>query len=207
MGWKVPSAFPQVAAFLVVAFSCMGGLSARAEATTYQLDPAHSSVSFKVRHLMVSWVRGSFPGLQATMVYDEADPESFNLDVAVKAGSIDTADEKRDKHLRSPDFFEVERYPEIHFTSHEVRLREDGTGKIIGELTMKGVTKGVTLKLEDFTPEITDPWGKRRRGGSATLTIDRNDYGITYNKVLEAGGVTIGDEVHLQIDAEFIAVE
>jgi polyisoprenoid-binding protein YceI len=176
-----------------------------AQATTYQLDPSHSAVSFKVRHLMVSWVRGNLSGTAASMTYDESGSEPFALSVTLDAASIDTDNEKRDKHLRDPDFLDVAKFPEITFTSKEIRVREDGSGKIIGELTLHGVTKGVTMILEDFTPEITDPWGKQRRGASATLTVDRTDYGMVFNKAMETGGVVVGDEVVIQIDAEFIS--
>ncbi|MBW2714285.1 MAG: polyisoprenoid-binding protein [Deltaproteobacteria bacterium] len=176
-----------------------------AQATTYRLDPAHSNVSFKVRHLMVSWVRGNFSGIAASFDYDEATPEAFDLSVTLDAATINTGNEKRDKHLRDTDFLDAAKFPEITFTSKQIRLREDGTGKIVGELTLHGVTKAVTLSLEDFTAEITDPWGNQRRGASATLTLDRSDYGIVFNKAMETGGMVVGNEVIIQIDAEFIA--
>ncbi len=180
-------------------------VSETAQATTYRLDPAHSTLSFKVRHLMMSWVRGNFSDLGATFEYEEAKPENFNLSVTLDASSIDTGNKKRDQHLRDTDFLDVKEFPLITFTSNEIRLRSDGTGKIIGELTLHGVTKGVTLTLEDFTPEITDPWGNQRRGASASFTINRRDYGILFNKAMETGGMVVGDEVVIQIDAEFIA--
>jgi len=180
-------------------------VSVTAQATTYRLDPAHSTLSFKVRHLMVSWVRGNFSNVDATFDYEEATPEAFDLSVTLDASSIDTGHKKRDQHLRDADFLDVKKFPTITFTSKEIRLRSDGTGKIIGELTLHGVTKGVTLLLEDFTPEITDPWGQQRRGASASVTIDRTDYGILFNKAMETGGMVVGNEVLIQIDAEFIA--
>jgi len=180
-------------------------VSATAQATTYRLDPAHSTLSFKVRHLMVSWVRGNFSDVDATFDYEEATPETFDLSVTLDASSIDTGHKKRDQHLRDADFLDVKKFPTITFTSKEIRLRSDGTGKIIGELTLHGVTKGVTLLLEDFTPEITDPWGQQRRGASASFTINRTDYGISFNKAMETGGMVVGNEVLIQIDAEFIA--
>lgn len=176
-----------------------------AQATTYRLDPAHSTVSFKVRHLMMSWVRGSFTDVGATFDYDDEKPEAFNLSVTIDAASINTGNKKRDAHLRDEDFLDVKKFPHILFTAKEIRLRSNGTGKIIGELTLHGVTKGVTLTLEDFTPEITDPWGNQRRGASATMIINRADYGILFNKAMETGGMVVGGEVILQIDAEFIA--
>jgi polyisoprenoid-binding protein YceI len=180
-------------------------LPAAAQATTYRLDPAHSTVSFKVRHLMMSWVRGSFTDVGATFDYDEEKPEAFNLSVTLDAASINTGNKKRDAHLRDEDFLDVKKFPLILFTAKEIRLRSNGTGKMIGELMLHGVTKGVTLTLEDFTPEMTDPWGKQRRGASATLIINRTDYGILFNKAMETGGMVVGDEVIIQIDAEFIA--
>ncbi len=191
-----------------VAFLLVGALflAARAEAGTYEIDPSHTSVNFKIRHMAVSWVRGRFTDVKGTLEYDENDPSKSSLTVTVKAASIDTDDEKRDKHLRSPDFFDVDQYPEITFVSSEIRVRtDDGTGKAVGTLTLHGVTKGVTLKIEDFTPEIQDPWGNQRRGASATLSLDRQDYGIVYNKALGTGDMTIGDDVHIQIEVELVA--
>lgn len=191
-GWRVAT----FTLLTLVAFA------ASAHAETWKLDPAHSKASFKVRHLMISNVAGRFGKLEGTVQGDPAKPEAAVVTATIDAASIDTDEPKRDEHLRSADFFEVAKYPTITFKSKAIRNWKDTSFEIVGDLTMKGVTKEVVLSVTDVTPEIKDPWGHAKRGMTATTTIDRTDFGIVWNKALEAGGVTVGNEVKVTIDVE-----
>lgn len=193
--WRVAT----VALLTLVAFTA----SARAE-ETWKIDLSHSKVGFKIRHLMISNVNGRFGKIEGTVTGDPSKPESAVVTATIDAASIDTDDAKRDEHLRSPDFFEVAKYPTITFKSKAIRNWKDTSFELVGDLTMKGVTKEVVLSVTDLTPEIKDPWGRARRGMSATTTLDRTDFGIVWNKTLEAGGVTVGNEVRITIDVELI---
>jgi len=166
----------------------------------WTIDAAHSEVGFAVRHLMISTVKGRFADVKGAVEFaDNADPK---LDVTIGVASIDTREGKRDAHLRSADFFDAEKYPEIRFVSTKA-VRADGGWKITGNLTMHGVTKPVTL---DVTEEGTgrDPWGNERMGFSALGKLDRREFGLTWNAALETGGVLVGDEIKLSIDAELV---
>ncbi len=166
----------------------------------WTIDPAHTEVGFAVRHLMISTVKGRFADVKgAVTIPDEGEP---TLDVTIGVASIDTREEKRDEHLRSPDFFDAKTYPEIRFVSTKAVRAADGW-KITGNLTMHGVTKPVTL---DATEEgtVRDPWGNDRMGFSARGKLDRREFGLTWNAALEAGGVLVGDDIKLHIDAELV---
>lgn len=171
-------------------------------ADTYQIDPAHTQIHFTVPHLVVFKVRGNFNDFSGSV---EADPDGQTLNSAtatIKTASIDTRIEKRDNHLKSADFFEVEKYPEITFVSKEVT----GSGPeitVVGDLTIKGVTKEVTLK-GGFLGTITDPWGNQRAGFEASGKINRFDYGLNWNKTLETGGLVAGDEVEIGLEVEAV---
>jgi polyisoprenoid-binding protein YceI len=171
-------------------------------AGTWNLDSAHTGVQFKVRHLMVSYVRGNFEKVSGTIVYDEKDVTRSSADITIDASSINTRVEKRDGHLRSPDFLDVVKYPLITFKSKKVTRTGDGRLSMTGDLTIRGTTREVTLSIEGPTPPIRDPQGMTRIGGVATTRIDRKDFGLTWNKVLESGGVVVGDEVEITIDIE-----
>lgn len=169
---------------------------------TYDLDPAHSSVSFSTRHMMVSKVRGRFGTLSGYVTIAE-DPSASSVEVSIDAASIDTGVVDRDVHLRSPDFLDVETHPELTFTSKRV-LDIDGTDfRLEGELTAHGVSRPVIL---DATFEGTgkDPWGGERIGFSATAEVDREDFGLTWNQVLETGGVLVGKAIKVEIEAEAV---
>jgi polyisoprenoid-binding protein YceI len=170
--------------------------------STYQIDTAHTHAQFKVRHLMVSNVKGDFDKVTGTVVLDDANPAASSIDVTIDVSSISTRDPQRDGHLKSPDFFDVEKYPTINFVSKEVVKSGDDSYEVVGDLTLHGVTKTIDLNVEDVTPEIKDPMGFLRRGASAKATILRSDFGLKYNMVLEAGGFAISDEVHITIDTE-----
>jgi polyisoprenoid-binding protein YceI len=170
--------------------------------STYQIDTAHTHAQFKVRHLMVSNVKGDFDKVTGTVEYDEANPAASKIDVTIDVNSISTRDAQRDGHLKSPDFFDVEKFPTITFVSKEIVKSGDDSFEVVGDLTIHGVTQTIDLNVEDFTPEVKDPFGLFRRGASAKATILRSDFGLVFNQILETGGVAISDEVHVTIDLE-----
>jgi polyisoprenoid-binding protein YceI len=166
-------------------------------AAPWEFDPDHTGVHFKVRHLMVSSVRGEFEKVTGKIVYDETDVTKSTADITIDTASISTRLAKRDEHLRSPDFLDVAKYPAITFKSKRVEKTGNGTLKMTGDLTIRGVTKEVVLAVEGPTPAIRDPWGFRRVGGQATAKINRKDFGLVWNAAMEAGGVVVGDEVEI----------
>jgi polyisoprenoid-binding protein YceI len=168
-------------------------------AQTYTIDTAHSSAQFSVRHLMVSNVKGEFNKMTGSITWDKSKPGAISIDATIDVNTISTREPKRDEHLRSADFFDAAKYPSITFKS--ARAWESG-GKwmVAGNLTLRGVTKPVTLTLDGPTAELKDPWGMLRRGATATTTINRKDFGLGWNKALEAGGVMVGEEVQITLD-------
>lgn len=178
-------------------------LSTEAPATTWTLDAAHSHVEFAVRHLMISTVRGRFSDVKGAVKAGDGDFRTASVDVTIGVGSIDTREAQRDAHLTSADFFDVARFPAITFRS--TRVAEAGSGRfdVAGDLTIHGVTREVVL---DVSAEgvTRDPWGGERAGFSATTKIKRSDFGLTWNQLLETGGVAVGDEVKISIDAELV---
>jgi polyisoprenoid-binding protein YceI len=187
---------------LVTMLVCAG--PALAAAVTWQIDPAHAFVEFKVRHLMVSSVKGTFTKVEGTVEVDDADLAKAALKVTIDTASIDTNIAKRDEHLRSADFFDVAKFPTMTFVSKKVIPASGGGGKVVGDLTIRGVTREVTLDVAEFSPAIKDPWGNQRRGATASALINRKDFGLTWNAALEAGGVAVGDEVKISLDVELI---
>jgi polyisoprenoid-binding protein YceI len=173
-------------------------------AENWKIDPAHTAVEFKIKHLMISWVKGTFTDVQGTAVFDEANPDKSSVNVQIATASVDTSNKKRDDHLRSPDFFDVASYPVMSFVSQKVTVANGVPSKIDGELTLHGETRAVTLDVEDFSQTVIDPWGNTRRGASASTTINRKDFGLTWNKALEAGGVVVGEEVRITLEVELI---
>jgi polyisoprenoid-binding protein YceI len=169
----------------------------------FVLDAAHSNVGFSVRHMMISNVRGQFGKVSGEATFDPARPEQTRLSVTIDVASIDTREEKRDAHLRSADFFDAEAHPQITFVSRAVRRADEGL-QVVGDLTIRGTTREVTLAVEEITPEHTDPWGGRRIGATARGKIRRSEFGMRWNAALEAGGVLVGDEVKLEIEAQLI---
>ncbi len=186
-----------------VALALVAGANC-AQASPWDIDPAHTSVEFKVRHLMISNVRGQFHGVKGMVDLKGGDLSGSVLDVTIDASSIDTGVEKRDVHLRSPDFLDVEKFPSLTYRSREVTTVEAGQMKVVGDLTIRGVTREVVLDVEGPTQALTDPSGNVRIGASATTKINRKDYGLVWNKVLEGGGVVVGDEVTITIEIELI---
>jgi polyisoprenoid-binding protein YceI len=168
----------------------------------WQLDPSHTSVNFTARHLMVSKVRGQFQGVSGNIHISE-DPLGSWVEVTVDPASVVTGDEKRDEHLRSPDFLDVERYPQITFRSTRLEGERPGGFRLEGDLTVHGVTRPVTLDVE-YLGWTTDPWGGRRAGFSATTEVDREDFGLTWNVALETGGVLVGKKAQLDFEIEAV---
>ena len=182
------------------------GFSPTADAANWKIDQAHTTVGFSVSHIFTR-VQGRFDRFGGTIVFDPETPASAVVRATVEADSINTNNEKRDKHLRSDDFFDVEKYPTLSFESTGgVADMKDNRGKLPGKLTIHGVTKPVVFDVT-FLGQGKDPWGNVRAGFSASLNINRKDYGLNWNEVLETGGFLVGDDVEIRIDAEGILGE
>ena len=172
--------------------------AAAAQAGTWQIDPNHSSAQFSVRHLGVSTVRGAFTKVSGSAQYDPSDPSKDSLNATIQADSVDTRVEMRDKDLRSPNFLDVQKYPTITFQSKQAKSAGNGKLQIVGDLTIHGVTKEVTLDVDGPSAPIKDPWGNQRIGASASTKINRKDFGVN-----GAPGV-VGDDINITIDVELI---
>ena len=179
-------------------------LPASAGTTTYQIDPRHSSAGFGVSHLMISTVRGEFHGVTGTVVVDDMDISKSSVNVTIDATTVDTREPDRDKHLKSEAFFDVAKHPTITFQSTKVERNADGTLKVIGDLTIRGVTKAAVLTASLPKTPIKDPWGLQRTATSATTKINRQDFGVAWNQKLDSGGVVVGDDVNVTLDVEMI---
>ena len=175
---------------------------ALAQASTWDIDPAHSTVEFSVRHMMVTTVKGQFQKVKGTVELDEKDPSKSTVEVSIETASIDTREAKRDAHLKSPDFFDAAKFPALTFKSTKIEKAGKGKFKITGDLTMHGITKAVVLAVEGPSASIKDPYGRTVRGVMATGKLDRKDWGMTWNKALDSGGFVVSDEVKLDINAE-----
>lgn len=175
-----------------------------AHADTWQIDPAHTNVEFTVRHMMISNVKGQFQKTSGTITTDGSNQASAKIDATIDVTSIDTRVEKRDAHLKSPAFLDVDKFPTITFKSTKVEAAGPGKWKVTGDLTLHGVTKPVVLEVEASGTPITDPMGNTRAGAAATTKINRKDFGLIWNQPLETGGVLVGDEVAISIDVEAI---
>jgi polyisoprenoid-binding protein YceI len=174
--------------------------------STWQLDPAHSSVEFSVKHMMMTTVRGRFKDIQATLTADEERPEGCCVEVTLKVASLDTGVADRDAHLGGPDFFDVERYPEITFRSRRVEGDFGGEGdrfRVIGDLAIRDSTIEVVLDCT-FEGRGTDPWGKERAGFSARTEIDRREWGLRWNQTIETGGVLVANKVRIEAEVQFV---
>lgn len=173
-------------------------------AATWQIDPDHSSFQFKVRHLMVSNVKGDFTKAKGVVTIDDKDISNLKVELTIDAASVNTGHAKRDEHLRAADFFDVAKYPTITFISKKVAKEGPDRLKVTGDLNMHGVTQEVTVNVEGPTQEVKDPWGNFRRGATGTAKINRKDFGLTWNRALEAGGVVVGEDVDIYIEIELI---
>jgi len=172
--------------------------------TTWKVDPTHTSVEFSVRHMMFATVKGRFSGVDAVIKGDPNDLTTATFEATIDVNTIDTREPQRDAHLKSPDFFDAEKYPTIKFRSTQVIRNGENTYKVTGDLTIRDVTRPVTLDVE-FTGQGKDPWGNQRIGLTAKGSVNRKDFGLTWNVPLEAGGVLVGEKVDITIDAEAVA--
>lgn len=165
----------------------------------YNIDPAHTRIGFSARHAMVTKVRGSFNEFSGSGYLDQDNPSNSHVDIAIKVASIDTRNADRDAHLRTNDFLSVEEYPEITFRSTSVAKADESTYRVTGDLTIRGVAKAVTIDFE-FTGSVVDPWGNLRLGFEGATTINRKDWGVSWNAPLEAGGVLVSEKVNLEFE-------
>jgi polyisoprenoid-binding protein YceI len=171
---------------------------------TWKLDPAHSSAEFKVRHMMIANVKGRFSGLSGTLTEHTVDASLSSIEASVDVSTVNTGDPQRDAHLKSADFFDVEKYPTMTFNSTKVEKKAADEYRVTGDLTLHGVTKPVTFEVEGPSAPAKDPWGNTRIGISATTKINRKDFGLNWNAALETGGFLVGEDVHITVDAQFI---
>lgn len=193
--------------FALASLLCLAALffaiPAGAQTSTWNIDPVHSTAQFTVRHLGISNVSGNFTKVSGTVNLNEKDITQSQVDAVIDVSSIDTRVADRDKDLRSANFFDVEKYPTMEFKSKRV-VNNGGKLQLIGDLTMHGTTREVTLDVETPTAELNDPWGNVRRGFSASTSINRKDFGLVYNHLLKTGEAVVGDNVRIQIDVELV---
>jgi polyisoprenoid-binding protein YceI len=188
-----------------VLFAILLGFTPAARAATYNIDADHTSVGFKIRHLL-SWVNGSFNKFEGTFDYEPGKPELWKVKAVIQAASIDTGVEQRDKHLRTPDFFDVEKFPTITFESTKAESLTETTARLEGNLTIHGVTKPVVLDVE-ILGEVKDPWGNQLSGFTATTTVNRKDFGLTWNQAVETGQFLVGEEVKITLEVSGIKAD
>ncbi len=172
--------------------------------STWNIDPAHTIAEFKVKHMMIANVKGHFSKVSGMLTLDESALENSRVEATIEAASIESRDGQRDAHLKSADFLDVDKFPTLRFKSTTIRLVRDGELAIEGDLTIRGVTHKVRFAVEGPTPPTKDPWGNTRVGVSATTKINRKDFGLTWNAALETGGILVGDEVTITLEAEFV---
>ncbi len=170
----------------------------------WQIDSAHSAAQFSARHMMVSTVRGTFEKMSGTVLWDGKDLTTATVEVAIETASIVTREPKRDAHLKSADFFDAEKFPTLNFKSARIEPAGPGKAKMTGDLTIRGVTRRAVFDVEGPTPEVKDPYGYIRVGATATTKINRQDFGVSWNALLDAGGVVVGDDVTITIDIEIM---
>jgi polyisoprenoid-binding protein YceI len=176
----------------------------RATTTTWNIDPVHSVAEFKVKHMMISNVKGQFTRIHGVLALDEADLTQSRIEASIEAASVNTRDEQRDAHLKSADFFDVEKFPTLSFKSTKISRVADGEVAVTGELTIHGVSRNAVFTVEGPTAPGKDPWGNTRIGLSATTKISRKDFGLIWNASLETGGILVGDEVTITLDVQFV---
>ena len=172
--------------------------------TTWNIDPVHTMAEFKVRHMMITNVKGHFTGVTGVLTLNEQDITKSHVEASIDAASINTREADRDTHLKSADFLDVEKFPKLTFTSTRVTRTGEGELQVEGDLTIHGVTRKVVFTVEGPTPPGKDPWGNMRIGLTATTKINRKDFGLTWNAALETGGILVGDEVTITFDVEAI---
>jgi polyisoprenoid-binding protein YceI len=172
--------------------------------STWKIDPVHSVAEFKVKHMMISNVKGQFAKVSGTLTLDESDLARSHAEAVIEASSLETRDAQRDTHLKSADFLHVEKFPTLSFKSTRISVVRDGELAVEGDLTIRGVTRKVLFTVEGPTPPAKDPWGNTRVAVSASTKINRKDFGLTWNAALETGGILVGDEVTITLDVQFI---
>lgn len=175
-----------------------------ASTITWKIDPAHSHAEFKIRHMMISNVKGSFSGITGTLIEDTTDPTLSQVEAAIDINTISTGDPQRDAHLKSGDFFESETHAQMTFKSTRVEKKGAEEYAVTGDLTLHGVTKPVTFQVEGPSSPGKDPWGNTRIGLSATTKINRKDFGLSWNAALETGGILVGEDVQITLEVQFI---
>jgi polyisoprenoid-binding protein YceI len=175
--------------------------------SAWNLDPAHTAAEFKVKHMMISNVKGKFSGVSGALQLDAGDITRSSVEASIPVDTVNTGDAQRDGHLKSPEFFDAEKFPVMTFKSTSIKRTGEGELAVTGDLTLRGVTKSVTFAVEGPTAPAKDPWGNLRMGLSANAKINRKDFGLTWNSALETGGVLVGDEVAITLDAEFIKAQ
>ncbi len=190
---------------LAVAAAALLSLPLAAHATDYTFDPAHTQAGFSVKHMMVTTVHGRFGKVSGTLSYDAKNPKASTVEAILETASISTDNEKRDAHLKSPDFFDAEKNPTVTFKSSKVETAGKNKLKVTGDLTMHGITKPVVLDVEGPTAPVKDPYGNEKIGATASTKVSRKEFGLNWNKALEAGGVMVGDEVTITLELEAAA--
>ena len=174
------------------------------QTTTWNIDPVHSAAEFKVKHMMISNVKGQFTGVAGSLSLDEGDLLKSSVEASIDAGSVNTREPQRDAHLKSADFFDVEKLPALTFKSTRVSRNSDGELQVTGDLTIHGISRQVVFEVEGPSSAAKDPWGNTRLGLSATTKINRKDFGLTWNTVLETGGILVSDDVTITLDVQFV---
>jgi polyisoprenoid-binding protein YceI len=187
---------------LSAALALLCGISSMGATSTWKIDPQHSAAQFSVRHLAISTVRGGFSKVTGTVLFDDQDIAKSSVDVTIDVSTIDTRELARDKDLRSDKFFDVDHFPTMTFKSKKVEQLSPGKLKVTGDLTIRGVTKEVVLDVDGPTAPVKDPWGNQRAAVNATTKINRQDFGVKWNATMDNGGVVVGDDVNINIDAE-----
>jgi len=176
----------------------------QAATSIWNIDPVHSVAEFKVKHMMISNVKGQFTGVKGSLALDESEVTKSHVEASIDAASITTREAQRDAHLKSADFFDVEQFPTLSFKSTQIKRAGEGELAVAGDLTIRGITRNVVFTVEGPTPQAKDPWGNMRLGLSATTKINRKDFGLNWNAALETGGILVGDEVTITLDVQFI---
>jgi len=172
--------------------------------TSWNIDPVHSVAEFKVKHMMISNVKGQFTVVKGVLALDETALTNSHIEASIETASINTRDPQRDAHLKSADFFDAEKFPTLSFKSTRISRVSEGELEVAGDLTIHGVTRNVVFNVEGPTAPAKDPWGNTRRGLSATTKINRKDFGLTWNAALETGGILVGEEVTITLDVQFV---
>jgi polyisoprenoid-binding protein YceI len=175
--------------------------------TTWNIDPAHAVAEFKVKHMMISNVKGQFHRVTGSLTLDESNLANSRVEAVIDGASLETRDAQRNGHLKSADFLDVEKFPTLSFKSTRVSVVGDGELAVEGDLSIRGVTRKVSFSVEGPTPPTKDPWGNTRIGLSATTKINRKDFGLTWNAALETGGILVGEEVTITLDVEFLKAQ